>query len=182
MAGLYSRGVSPLRVGEELITPRLSLRRPVAADVDAILAICGDPQPWVSTVADRDEALRLFDQWDEQWGWLGYGYWVVRQRGEATQLGFCGLRTARFKGEPGLNLFYRFAAEAWGRGLATEAAAAVVKWSRQWLPTLPVVARIRPANTASVRVAERVGLVRTPHLDEIDADGFDWIHYATSGD
>ncbi|MFJ1459309.1 GNAT family N-acetyltransferase [Nocardia sp. N2S4-5] len=174
--------MSPIRVGEELITPRLSLRRPVAADVEAILAICGDPQPWVSTVADRDEALRLFDQWDEQWGRLGYGYWVVRYRGEAAQLGFCGLRTARFKGEPGLNLFYRFGSETWGRGLATEAAGIVVKWARQWLPTLPVVARIRPGNTASVRVAERLGLVRAAHLDEIDADGLDWIHYATGSD
>ncbi len=161
------------------MTSRLSLRRPVASDVDAVLDICGDPQPWVSTVADREEAQRLFERWDEQWQRLGYGYWVVRPRGEATRLGFCGLRTARFKGQPGLNLFYRFASHTWGRGLASEAATAVVQWAGIWLPTLPVVARIRPDNVASQRVAERVGLVRAAELDEVDADGLDWIHYAS---
>ncbi|WP_324194488.1 GNAT family N-acetyltransferase [Nocardia blacklockiae] len=171
--------MSPLRVGEELVTERLSLRRPVSADVDAVLAICGDPQPWVSTVADRAEAQRLYEQWDEQWQRLGYGYRVVRYRGEAAQLGFCGLRTARFKGQPGLNLFYRFASDTWGRGVATESAAAVVRWAEKWLPTLPVVARIRPENAASIKVARRVGLVRAEHFDEVDDEGLDWIHYAS---
>jgi RimJ/RimL family protein N-acetyltransferase len=42
-------------------------------------------------------------------------------------------------------------------------------------PGLPVIARVRPANVASARVAERAGLVRAEHLDTDGADGPDLI-------
>ncbi|WP_234425979.1 hypothetical protein [Streptomyces kebangsaanensis] len=42
-----------------------------------------------------------------------------------------------------------------------------------------MVARIRPANTASQRVALRAGLARAAHLDGPGEDGLDWI-FATN--
>ncbi|MFI0541539.1 hypothetical protein RKD19_007561 [Streptomyces canus] len=65
-------------------------------------------------------------------------------------------------GEPVLNLFHRFA--------PSPGAAHV--------PDLPLIARVRPANRASQRVAERAGLSRAPHLDTEGYDGFDWIYVA----
>ncbi|MGW2703153.1 hypothetical protein [Streptomyces sp. NPDC001340] len=46
------------------------------------------------------------------------------------------------------------------------------------MPGLPLIARIRPANTASQRVALRAGLGRAQHLDTEGYDGFDWIYVA----
>ncbi|MET7332654.1 hypothetical protein [Nonomuraea sp. NPDC005650] len=43
------------------------------------------------------------------------------------------------------------------------------------VPALPVIARVRPANTASQRVVVRVGLVRAEHLDIAGEKGLDWI-------
>lgn len=158
----------------ELRTDRLSLRRPVHADIDAILAVHADPRAVAhnpsDALADRDEAEELFGRWDEHWRRHGFGYWVVRRHESAAQLGFCGLKVM----PPGLNLFYRFAPDSWGQGFATEAVTAVVGWAVARHHSL--VARIRPENVASQRVATRAGLVRAEHLDGEGYDGFDWIY------
>ena len=77
-----------------------------------------------------------------------------------------------------LNLFYRFDPSAWGQGFASEAATAVVAWAARRVPDLPLIARVRPANVASQRVAIRAGLIRAAHLDTTGDDGVDWIFAA----
>jgi RimJ/RimL family protein N-acetyltransferase len=167
---------------EELQTARLSLRRPTEADIDAIFAIHHDAETCLHNPSDSlgrfEEAEELFQRWDEQWRRCGYGYWVVRHRGSDQQLGFCGIKPIELGGMRVLNLFYRFAASAWGRGFASEAATAVATWAFRHVPDLPVIARVRPANIASQRVAIRAGLSRAEHLDGPGYDGFDWIYAA----
>ena len=77
-----------------------------------------------------------------------------------------------------LNLFYRFATSAWGQGLASEAAAVVTAWASRHVPDTPLIARVRPTNIASQRVAVRAGLTRAEHLDGTGYDGFDCIYAA----
>ncbi|MDG5808961.1 GNAT family N-acetyltransferase [Streptomyces ossamyceticus] len=166
----------------ELRTARLSLRRPTAADVDAIFAVHRDPETCVHNPSDAlarfEEAQALYQRWNDQWQQHGYGYWVVRHHGSAQQLGFCGIKPMKLHGAPVLNLFYRFATSAWGQGFAGEAATAVATWASRHLPDLPLIARVRPANLASQRVAIRAGLSRAQHLDTEGYDGFDWIYLA----
>jgi ribosomal-protein-alanine N-acetyltransferase len=81
-------------------------------------------------------------------------------------------------GQRVLNLFYRFAPSARGQGFAGEAATAVTTWTAAHVPDIPLIARVRPANVASQRVAQRAGLSRAPRLDTEGYDGFDWIYVA----
>ncbi|WP_310724282.1 GNAT family N-acetyltransferase [Streptomyces sp. N2A] len=165
---------------EELRTARLSLRRPTEADVGAILAIHRDPETCAHNPSDAlarfEEAELLYRRWDKQWQQHGYGYWVVRRHDSAQQLGFCGIKPMELHGSPVLNLFYRFATSAWGQGFAGEAAGAVTAWASRQVPDIPLIARVRPANVASQRVAVRAGLRRAQHLDTEGYDGFDWIY------
>jgi RimJ/RimL family protein N-acetyltransferase len=46
----------------------------------------------------------------------------------------------------------------WGRGLATEAARACVQWGFKEFGLRYLVALIEPANTRSIRVAQRLGM------------------------
>ncbi|WP_420805222.1 GNAT family N-acetyltransferase [Intrasporangium chromatireducens] len=62
----------------------------------------------------------------------------------------------------------------WGQGYATEAAAALLHWAQERLPDELVVARIRPTNLASQRVATKIGLRRDPTFDGQGEDGLDW--------
>jgi RimJ/RimL family protein N-acetyltransferase len=158
----------------ELRTERLTLRRPQPADIDAILAVHADPLACAhnpsDALASHAEAAKLFACWDTHWRSHGFGYWVVRHQ-DAT-VGFCGVK---YVDERVLNLFYRFAPASWGDGIATEAATAVVRWAAR-LPGHAVIARVRPDNVASQRVAVRAGLSRAEHLDGEGHDGLDWIY------
>lgn len=171
---------------EQLQTARLSLRRPTQADIDAIFTIHSDPRTCLHNPSDaltrHEQAQQLYQRWDDQWQHCGYGYWVVRHHGAALQLGFCGIKPMQLHGIDVLNLFYRFATSAWGQGLASEAATAVTTWASRQLPDLPLIARVRPANIASQRVAIRAGLTRAAHLDATGDDGFEWIFAANLPD
>jgi RimJ/RimL family protein N-acetyltransferase len=166
-------------VTESLATARLTLTRPQPDDIDAVLAITSDPRATAynpsDALADRREADELFTYWDAQWTRFGWGYYALRRHGEKAVLGFCGIKAMRLAGKPVANLFYRLDPAAWGAGLATEAATAVVAWAATHVE-FPVVARVRPANVASQKVAERAGLVRAPELDTAGEDGVDWLY------
>ena len=159
-----------------LTTARLLLSRPVPGDTDAIWRIHRDPVACAHNpsdmVADRPDAARRCRRWIAHWDRNGFGYFVVRRLGSADVVGFCGVKLMRLHDAPVLNLFYRLDPAAWGGGLASEAAVAVVAWAP---PPRPVIARVRPANVASARVAVKAGLHRAPHLDAEGADGVDWI-------
>ena len=166
---------------EEVLTARLSLRRPVPGDIDAVYRVHHDPLACAHNPGDllatRAEAESRYRQWDQHWQRHGFGYWVVRPRAAGVRgiLGFCGLKLMRLADREVLNLFYRLDPAAWGDGIATEAATAVVDWAAVHQPDRPVIARVRPGNLASAKVAARAGLHRAEHLDTDGADGLDWI-------
>ncbi|MEV4638428.1 GNAT family N-acetyltransferase [Actinoplanes sp. NPDC049548] len=165
----------------EIVTARLALRRPVRSDIDAIFAIHSDPDCCrhnpSDLLASRADAEDLFAKWDQHWRRHGFGYWVVRHPEQSgTTLGFCGLKIVRFRDREVLNLFYRFDPSVWGDGLGTEAATAVVGWAGEHLADWPILARVRPGNVASQRVALRAGLSRREELDEPGEDGPDWMY------
>ncbi|MGN9811707.1 GNAT family N-acetyltransferase [Micromonospora sp. BQ11] len=166
---------------DEVVTARLSLRRPTPADVARIHALHTDrracahnPSDLLTDVAGAEDRYRA---WDAHWRAYGFGYWAMRPRHDPEQaaVGFCGLKVVRWNTGEVLNLFYRLDPAVWGDGLATEAAAAVVSWAGRTVPGRPVVARVRPANVASARVAVRAGLRRAPDLDRWGEDGLDEV-------
>lgn len=178
---VYGMGVRQVD-NEELLTARLSLRRPTPDDIDAIYRVHHDPDACAHNPADmlatRAGAEDLYRRWDRHWQDNGFGYWVIHPREAGDHhlsLGFCGLKLMRLDGRQVLNLFYRLDPAAWGNGVATEAATAVVGWATAYHPDLPVIARVRPDNVASATVATRTGLHRAPHLDTAGEDGLDWI-------
>jgi [ribosomal protein S5]-alanine N-acetyltransferase len=162
-----------------MLTARLSLRRPTPADVDAIFSINADERACAHNPSDmlasRGEALRLFRRWDEHWRQFGFGYWAVRRHGADSVVAFCGIKVMRLRGDEVVNLFYRFDPTVWGSGLATEAASAVTTWAAGNIPDRTLIARIRPQNVASQRVAVGAGLARAEELDTMGEDGLDWI-------
>ncbi|MFJ9736834.1 GNAT family N-acetyltransferase [Streptomyces sp. NPDC101166] len=67
-----------------------------------------------------------------------------------------------------------FNPECAGRGYATEAARALLSTAFDRLGVHRVFARLDVANTASVRVCERLGMRREAHLVDNDLDGDRW--------
>ena len=114
-------------------------------------------------------------RWQTRWQQDGVGYWMVTGHTDPAVLGFCGVKPMRLADAPVLNLFYRFDPAAWGRGIATEAVTAVIDWITRTRPGERLVARIRPDNIPSARVAANARLVRAADLDTDGDDGPDHI-------
>ena len=150
-------------------TERLLLRRPIVEDGAAMFAVHGDPATNLYNPhgpdADLATSEETLSQWLRQWMEEGYGYWAVTLPGDEKVIGFGGVRRVRWRDRDILNLYYRFTPAAWGHGYATEMARAAVGLARAHLPAIPIIARVRAANSASVRTAERAGLMRHPELD-----------------
>jgi RimJ/RimL family protein N-acetyltransferase len=172
------------RDGEQLWTDRLSLRRVSIRDLDTIFAITSNPKATSfnpsDAIATTGQAVELFQRWEEQWDRYGFGYWSVRLIAADDPvltgvIGFCGLKVMQFQGSTVLNLFYRLDPAAWGRGIASEAAATVVAWGAHHVPGCAIIARVRPSNVRSQRVALKAGLRRAPELDSPGFDGLDWV-------
>jgi RimJ/RimL family protein N-acetyltransferase len=82
---------------------------------------------------------------------------------EATVIGTCFLALPPDKPRQG-DLGYLLARPYWGRGYATEAARAVLRYGFQELHLHRIYATSRPANVASWRVMEKLGMRREAHL------------------
>ena len=96
---------------------------------------------------------------------LGYGLWTVREIGQRPIIGFCGYW--RFEHLPyPLQLIYGLLPAWWGRGLATEAARAMLRYGLELGKFTEIIAATDVPNRASVRVMERLGMT---HLMTTDA-------------
>jgi len=99
---------------------------------------------WVERLGERTDAGR------------GLGYWAGYEAGRFV--GWWG--ASAFAEDPALSsLGYRLRRPAWGRGLATEGARAMVERARSASGVTLVVASTMAVNRASRRVLENVGLV-----------------------
>jgi RimJ/RimL family protein N-acetyltransferase len=81
--------------------------------------------------------------------------WAAEERSSGALIGRIGFYEP--EGWPGLELSWMLARDYWGRGLATEGARAALAFAFGVLKRRHVISLIRPENTASIRVAEKVG-------------------------
>lgn len=150
-------------------TARLILRQWRDADAAPFAALNADPEVMAHFETPLSRATS-----DTQLGWYrgaiaahGWGLWAVERRDDGMFLGFTGLWTVNFAApiEGDIEIGWRLARQAWGKGYATEAARAAVAfgWANTTAPRL--VAMTVPANTRSIRVMEKLGLERRPGLD-----------------
>ena len=152
-----------------LETERLILRAFRADDLDALAAMWADPEV-VRFIGGH--ALSREDTWRRslaacgQWPYTGWGYWIaeLKSSGEIVgQLGFADFKRdmePSLEGEPDLG--YVFSPKVHGQGIAYEACAAAVAWADETLRAASYPAIISPENTASIRLAERLGFERAP--------------------
>lgn len=142
-------------------TERLILRRFHADDGAAMDRVFGDAE-----VMRYGPGVRS-PQWVREWlrgrledyRKLGFGLWAVVEKGGGETIGYCGLsHFPDINGRPETEIGYRLARGYWGRGYATEAARAVRDYAFGTLGLRRLIALIDPANLASIRVAEKIGM------------------------
>jgi RimJ/RimL family protein N-acetyltransferase len=146
-----------------LETGRLRLRRFDWPDLDRLVALDSDPEvmryitygvPTPRSVYEETILPRWFAIYEST---PDLGYWAAEDRATGEFLGWFHLRPDRIDaGEQELG--YRLARTAWGKGLATEGARAVLEHGFTRVVADKVSARTLSRNVASQRVMQKCGL------------------------
>ena len=144
-----------------LTTERLVLRPCAGSDVDALHALWTDPKVrrwlWDDRVIDRATAAEVVAASEQSFAASGYGQWCVAERhGDGALVGFAGLRA--IEDTPEIEVLYGFAPSHWGKGLATEAARAVLAHGFETVGLARIAGRTDTPNRDSARVLERLGM------------------------
>ena len=138
-------------IGERLRGDHLADLVALHLDPDVSRYIGGVRSP-VATAAWLATAMA---HWDRH----GFGLWALRT-GAGEFAGRAGVRHAVIEGVPEFELLYTLKRDFWGRGLASEIAAALVGTARSRLGAPSLVALVVAGNDASRRVLEKSGFVR----------------------
>lgn len=147
-----------------LETERLSLRRWLAADLSPYSTLCADPEVmrWIGDGRTREpgECESEIDGFERAWNERGYGLFVATLGDPGEFIGFVGLSIPAFLPEilPAVEVGWRLARRHWGRGYATEAAAAVLGFGFEAARLERIVSVHRVGNDASQRVMEKLGM------------------------
>jgi RimJ/RimL family protein N-acetyltransferase len=145
-----------------LSTERLGLRRFTAGDLDWLAELYSDADVarFVGGTLDRAKVEQLFnarilDYYDAH---PGLGIWLTVERSTGMPLGFHLLNN--IQGESFIQVGFVLAKSAWGRGVGTEMAAALLRYGFVDLALPHIVAIADLQNHASQHVLLKIGLHR----------------------
>jgi len=145
---------------DSFATARLQAERLTADHLPEIRRMHADAAVMEHLRGVRDEAgnaaylARNLQHWQD----YGYGLWILRELGGGPPVGRAVLRHLLVEDVEEVEVGYAFYPEYWGRGLATEIAAACLALGREQLHLKTIVAVTSLTNTASQHVLRKVGL------------------------
>lgn len=147
-----------------LETERLVLRYQLASDVPFLTDLWADPivTRYMGGPRDRDWLRSLFEETAKNPKAERYDLWPVVEKDTGRVVGHCGLLDKEVEDRAEIELSYVFSPAVWGKGYATEIAAAIKQWAMEKIGLKRLIALIEPENAASERVAIKIGM----HLEK----------------
>ncbi|SDG73948.1 ribosomal-protein-alanine N-acetyltransferase [Sinosporangium album] len=146
-----------------LHTERLLLRRWTDADREPFAALNAGPEvmAYFPRTMTRDMSDRMIDRMVAESDTRGFGLGAVEVRDTGKFAGMTGLAVPGFEAHftPAVEVGWRLARTAWGRGYATEAARAVLADGFTWLGLPEIVSFTAAVNTRWSAVKERAPAV-----------------------
>jgi RimJ/RimL family protein N-acetyltransferase len=158
------RGAAVRVTGEQTMlkieTARLTLRRFVPKDLNDLSEIRADPDVMRYIGSGKPQSIEqvqtalnnILVHWEQH----GFGRWATIDKESNRLIGWCGL--SKLETTEDVEIGYGIAKSYWGKGLTSEAAAAVIKWGFEDLDLDHIVGVAWPANVASRQVMDRLGM------------------------
>lgn len=162
----------------ELTTARLRLRAWREDDLEPLARLNADPlamRHMGRGPLDLDETRGQLERFHAHWEEHGFGLWAIEDRETGAFLGRTGVSYhAVWPEDPEVGWFLD--PSVWGRGLATEAGGASVRYGLEVIGAERLVSICVPENEASRRVMERLGFayLTTRHYEPLNLTL--WIH------
>src|SRR5215203_960078 len=146
-----------MRPDLQLETPRLVMRLPCLADLDPWAEMMMDEPTakFIGGVMPRAMTWRALMTMIGAWQAHGFGMFSVIEKDTGRWIGRLGPWMP--EGWPGPEIGWALVRDVWGKGYATEGAAAAMDWAFDNLGWTEVIHSIDPANVPSQQVARRLG-------------------------
>ena len=165
-----------------LETKRLLLRRLVMDDLGALFLLYSDPE----IRRYFSEGILNYEETREELEWFLNGHpkhpqlglWATIHKETEKFIGRCGLLPWTIEGHDEVEVAYLLDKAYWGQGLATEAAQAIAEYAFAHLHLSRLICLIDPANKASRKVAENIGMTLEKEVEEIAGDGIPTLIYS----
>ena len=148
-------------VSTVLETDRLVLRKLSPEHSGFILVLLNDPS-WLRFIGDRgvrtleDARKYILDGPVDSYERVGFGMYLTELKESGEPIGICGL--VKREALDDVDIGYAFLPQFRGKGLAFEAASAVMAYGRGVLGLGRIVAVTAPDNDASIRVLKKLGM------------------------
>ena len=143
-----------------LETSRLVLRELGLSDLDFVETVFAHPEVmrYFTSMLSRDESEAWIVRQQERYAGDGHGYWMALDKPSGLPVGLAGVMQVQLDGteEPGLG--YILHRRYWGKGYATEAAAACRDYVFDTVGEAHAITLVRPENLPSLNVARRIGM------------------------
>lgn len=169
-----------------LETDRLVLRRMVAKDLDDLFKLYSDPEIR-RYFPDGTDGTLTYEQTKEELEWFQHGHpehpqlglWATIHKESNQFIGRCGLLPWTIEGQSEVEVAYLIDKKYWRQGLGSEAAQAILDYGFDHLGLSRLVCFIDPANIASQKVAEKIGMRLEWEMDGFEGDGIPFRIYST---
>jgi RimJ/RimL family protein N-acetyltransferase len=155
-------------------TERLRLREWDERDERTFYEIMNTPavMRWLGGVQTPGVWRNAFERlrsYQRDWG---HTFWIVERKSDQQLLGFCGLKRINAPGAGAIRgefeVGWRLREDAWGQGIAKEAAVASIDLAFERFGARHVIALTVPGNAASQGLMKRLGMTRREDLDFVD--------------
>jgi RimJ/RimL family protein N-acetyltransferase len=169
---------TPPTLSAAIESDRLVLRKARDTDREGIIEVLTDPEvrAYLGGPRPRKGVEQFLDQAGTAGATAAAGSYIIADRQTDRLAGTLGL-SRRAADRPGhvtsegeeLELSYVLRRDAWGTGLAFEAATAALHAAAEELPDQPVLVVTQTANHRSRRLAGRLGFLEVSVFEEFDA-------------
>lgn len=165
-----------------LETERLVLRHLVMDDLDELFVLYQDAEirkyfpEGVLNYQDTKEEL--------EWHMHGHprhpelGLWATVHKETGKFIGRCGLLPWEIEGQHEVEIAYLLDKAFWHQGLASEAAKGILEYGFNILNLSRLICMIDPENSASQKVAERIGMTFEKRVEGWEGDNLPFYIYS----
>jgi ribosomal-protein-alanine N-acetyltransferase len=160
----------------QMETDRLIIRPFTYQDQDSIYQVMKDKEMCEYTPDEPWESMEDAKYFVKQALWL-YDlnhytfrhFFAITRRGTDEIIGFCGVGGIGYDRNEN-EIFYSIGKAYWGKGYATEAATAVLKYAFDRLNLENIIGVVHPENIASRKVMEKIGLKKVGIIHGLPAE------------
>jgi [ribosomal protein S5]-alanine N-acetyltransferase len=146
--------------------------RPIAQDLE-VMRYVNKGEPW-SDAKVREFIARQMRHIARK----GFSFWKIQRKPDGRLIGLCGLFALPLGCRTEVEIGWWLAPPFWRRGLASEAASAVMNFALKNLPVERIVAVAIAENRASRRIMQKIGM---RYERTISHRGYRVVLYATGG-